>query len=127
MRILQQHSKPPAILAFSLFTNDDPRNVAQLVAAVRATASRVNACAVWATIVRPPVGGMSYAGVNRRLKQLARSDDLALGLQIADWAGAVASQPSLLSGDGVHATAQGYATMARLYNDAIRRCAGEEL
>jgi len=127
MRVLKRQSKPPAILAFSLFTNDDPRNVAQLEAAVRATATRSGACAVWATIVRLPFAGSSYTGVNRRLKQLARQEQLALGLQIADWAGAVARQPSLLAGDRVHATSQGYRTLARLHADAIRACAGEDL
>lgn len=127
LRILQRQSEPPAILAFTLFTNDDPRNVKALEAAVRASATRSGGCAVWGTIVRPPYQGTSYAGVNQRLKQLARQEQLALGLQIADWAGAVASEPSLLAGDGVHATPAGYATMARLYADAIRACAGEEL
>lgn len=127
MRILGQRSRPPAILAFSLFTNDDPRNVSQLEAAVRATATRAGGCAVWATIVRPPYSGTSYDGVNRRLAQLARQEQLALGLQIVDWAGAVSSDPSLLSGDGVHATPAGYATMAKLYAGAIRACAGEDL
>jgi lysophospholipase L1-like esterase len=39
----------------------------------------------------------------------------------------VARQPSLLARDHVHATGAGYATMAKLYADAIRACAGEEL
>lgn len=127
LRILDQRSKPPAILAFSLFTNDDPRNVSRLEAAVRATATRSGGCAVWATIVRPPYSGRSYARVNRRLGQLAQQEQLALGLQIVDWAGAVSSERSLLARDGVHATPGGYATMARMYAAAIRRCAGEGL
>lgn len=127
MRILQQHSKAPAILAFTLFTNDDPRNVSQLESAVRATATRSGGCAVWGTIVRPPYNGTSYDAANRKLKRLARQDELALGLQIADWAGAVASEPSLLAGDGVHATPAGFAAMAKLYADAIRACAGDRL
>ncbi|MDX6691514.1 MAG: hypothetical protein QOG15_2971 [Solirubrobacteraceae bacterium] len=127
MQILARQGSPPAILAFSLFTNDDPRNVSALVDAVRATATRSGGCAVWATIVRPPYLGVSYDAVNRKLKQLARQDTFALGLQVVDWAGAVQSEPSLLAGDGVHATPTGYATMARLYAGAIRACAGESL
>jgi len=96
MRILESRSKPPAILAFSLFTNDDPRNVAQLEAAVRATATRGNACAVWATIVRPPFAGTSYGFVlPKHILEASLKD--------------------------------GYATLARLYADAIRACAGEDL
>jgi hypothetical protein len=127
MQILQRQSDPPAILAFSLFTNDGPSNVAALVNAVRATATRSGGCAVWATIVRPPYQGQSYDAVNRKLKALARQDTFALGLQIVDWAAAVRSEPSLLAGDGVHATPAGYATRAKLYADAIRACAGESL
>lgn len=124
MRILARRSKPPAIVAFSLLTNDSPRGVRQLAAAVRGSAS-ADGCAVWATIARPPREATGYAAVNRRLKQLARQEQLALGLQVVDWAGAVARRPSLLARDGVHATATGYATRARLYAGAIRRCAGE--
>jgi hypothetical protein len=127
MQILQRTSDPPAILAFSLFTNDGPTNVGALVNAVRATATRSGGCAVWATIVRPPYQGKSYDDVNRKLRQLARQDTFALGLQVVDWAAAVKSEPSLLAGDGVHATPAGYATRARLYADAIRACAGESL
>ena len=54
MRILAEQVDAPAILAFSLFTNDGPTATGALEAAVRATAGRRGGCAVWATIVRPP-------------------------------------------------------------------------
>ncbi len=127
MQILQRQSDPPAILAFSLFTNDTPSSVGALEAAVRATATRAGGCAVWGTVVRPPYQGAPYDGVNRRLRQLAKQEQLALGLQIADWDAAVTGEPSLLAGDAVHATPSGYAVMAKLYADAIRACAGERL
>jgi hypothetical protein len=127
MKILAQRSSAPAIVAFSLFTNNDPRGSGQLEQAVRASAARPGGCAVWATIVAPPVNGVGYAAVNRMLGGLARESQLALSLQVVDWARAVAADHSLLAGDHVHGTAAGYATLARLYADAIRACAGEQL
>lgn len=124
MKILAQNKQAPAILAFSLFTNNSPRDVGDLETAVRATATRAGSCAVWATIVRPPYQGRSYDATNRMLEGLA-DEQLALGLRIVDWAGAVAADSSLLAGDRVHATPVGYATLARMYATAIRACAGE--
>ena len=65
----------PKILAFSLFTNDSPSNVAALEAAVRASVQRAGkgGCAIWATIARPAVRGVSYAAANARLNQLGPS------------------------------------------------------
>ena len=60
MQILAAQADAPAILAFSLFTNDDPGATAALERAVRATAAPPGGCAVWATIVRPPYNGVSY-------------------------------------------------------------------
>jgi hypothetical protein len=112
------------VLAFSLFTNDGPGNLGALEAAVRRSVARQGrtGCAVWATIVRPPLNGVSYAGANRLLASLAREHPGRLIL--ADWARAVASHPEWLAGDGVHATPAGYAGRARLFADAARACAG---
>ena len=124
MRILGAQGDAPAILAFSLFTNDDPRSTAALESAVRATATRDGGCAVWATVVRPPLNGVSYDAANTLLRKLGR--ELSPSLQIVDWNAAVAESPSLISsGDGVHATPQGYRTRAQLFARAIKACAGE--
>lgn len=123
MRILASSPDPPAILAFSLFTNDDPSATGALEQAVRATATRAGGCAVWATIVRPPYNGVSYDAANRVLETLAA--DPRLSLQIVDWSGLVARNPSYVGGDGVHATPAGYRARAQLYAAAIRACAGE--
>lgn len=124
LRVLRrQGSKAPAILAFSLLTNNSPRQAGELATAVRATATRSGGCAVWATIVRPAYDGMTYVATNRMLARLA-DGQLALGLRIVDWAGAVAADRSLLADDHVHATPAGYAMLARMYADAIRACAG---
>jgi len=125
MSILARRSRAPAILAFSLFTNDSPRQISELERAVRATATRSANCAVWATIVRPPLNGRGYDATNRMLRALADESQLALGLQIVDWARAVAADRSLLDRDGVHATPAGDAMFARMYAAAIRTCAGE--
>ena len=122
MGILAAEPDPPAILAFSLFTNDDPSATAALERAVRATASRPGGCAVWATIVRPPYNGVSYDAANRVLERLA--SDPQLRLRLVPWAEAVARSPSFVAGDGVHATPEGYRARAELYAQAIRSCAG---
>jgi hypothetical protein len=124
MRILGSQRQAPAILAFSLFTNDDPRRTGGLESAVRASASRPGGCAVWATIAAPPVKGVDYGAANQLLRTLATDPQLALSLQVVDWGSAVARSPSLVAGDGVHATPEGYRTRGRLYADAIRACAG---
>jgi hypothetical protein len=125
MRILGAEPGAPAILAMSLFTNDEPRNTAALEAAVRATATRPGGCAVWSTIVRPPYEGVSYAAANALLHRLARDPEVAPGLELVEWERAARQTPSLVSGDEVHASPQGYRTRALMYAEAIRACAGE--
>lgn len=112
------------ILAVSLFTNDDPRGVGRLEAAVRESVriAGPQACAVWATIVRPPVGGATYAAANARLEALAADRTLGADLRIVPWARQVAANPGWVAGDGVHATPEGYRARARLYADAVRSC-----
>jgi hypothetical protein len=108
-------------LAFSLFTNDDPTHVSQLDSAVRTSVQRAGprGCAIWATIVRPPVNGVSYAAANRRLNQLAGQLPT---LRVVPWAAAVASHPSWVGGDGVHATPDGYRQRAQMYASAAKSC-----
>lgn len=110
------------VLAFSLFTNNGPAQVDALEAAVRQSVVRLEpgACAIWATIVRPKVGGVSYRAANDRLEAL----ELELGgrLKIADWAGAVRRHPAWLRDDKVHATPTGYEHRARLYARAALTC-----
>ncbi len=111
----------PTVLAFSLFTNDSPSNVAGLESAVRTSLQRAgpNGCAVWATIRRPPFKGVSYAAANRMLKQLATQNPR---LRVVPWAETTAANPSWLGRDGVHATSTGYRARAQMYADAARSC-----
>jgi lysophospholipase L1-like esterase len=108
-------------LAFSLFTNDDPTHVSQLDSAVRTSVQRAGprGCAIWATIVRPPVNGVSYAAANKRLNQLANQLPT---LRVVPWAAAIAAHPSWVGSDGVHATPTGYRQRAQMYADAARSC-----
>jgi hypothetical protein len=126
MQILAAQRDPPAIIAFSLFTNDDPRATDALERAVRSTAGRRGGCVVWATIVRPPYQGVPYTAANELLDRLGSSPELALRLRIVDWRAAVADAPSYLAPDGVHGTPAGYRALGTLYAGAIRSCAGRD-
>ena len=108
-------------LAFSLFTNDDPRNVDGLEAAVRSSLDRLGArdCALWATIVRPKLAGVGYGAANARLHDLAAED---ARLRVVDWARAVRRHREWMRPDGVHPTPEGYLGRARLYARAAQRC-----
>jgi hypothetical protein len=114
------------VLAFSLFTNDSPGNVGALEAAVRQSVRRAGSggCAIWATIVRPPKGGVSYDAVNARLNALAGDPQLRGRLLIVPWAALTRSNPSFLGRDKVHATSAGFRERARLYAQAAESCAG---
>jgi hypothetical protein len=124
MGILSNTSIPSdgsTVLAVSLFTNDDPTHTSQLQAAVRQTLDRVgpNGCAVWATIARPPVNGVTYDAANSLLRRLARADSR---LRIVPWAEETAARPTLLGPDGVHPTPAGYQRRASLYAQAAQSC-----
>lgn len=109
------------VLAMSLFTNDDPTHTSALQAAVSRTLQVVGSrgCVIWATIVRPPVNGISYQAANALLERLATSDPHVV---IVPWAQQVAANPSLVGADGVHPTATGYQLRARLYARAAQSC-----
>ena len=120
-------TRPPArtVLAFSLFTNDAPADVDELDAAVRASVARLGPhdCALWATISRPAVHGISYRAANARLAQLALEPQLAGRLLVVPWAAEVARHHGWKAHDHVHATVAGYLARAQLYADAARSCA----
>ena len=119
MRAVEAIEGTPAVLAISLFTNDDPRHTSELAAAVRRSVQGQR-CVLWATIHRPPVAGVSYAAANRTLHRLAGE---LPALQIVAWAEQVAQHPGWIGPDHVHATATGWAARARLYATAASRCA----
>lgn len=109
---------PVSVLAFSLFTNDDPSNVAGFEAAVRETVDRGLApCVVWATIHSP---GGDFSAVNDELHALA--GEYGAKLQVVEWAQMVDDDPSLLAADGLHPSPAGALARARAYADAVKRC-----
>ncbi|HYP47536.1 MAG TPA: hypothetical protein VEQ61_02760, partial [Thermoleophilaceae bacterium] len=125
MDVLAQTPLPPgAVLALSLFTNNDPRDVPALEGAVRESVRRAGprGCAVWATIQRPRVGRVSYRSANRRLVALAGDPAFGGRLQIVRWAEAVKRRPGWLSRDKVHPTPSGRRARASLYGAAAARC-----
>jgi hypothetical protein len=122
MAIVRGMSERPPVLAISLFTNDSPGAVATLRAAVQETIDRQagHGCVVWATIVRPAVGGVTYARANQVLAQLAAANPAVM--KLVPWAQEVADHPEWLASDGVHATPAGYSARAQMYAEAARSC-----
>ncbi|MFL5869661.1 MAG: hypothetical protein ACJ75R_01155 [Solirubrobacterales bacterium] len=111
----------PAVIVFALGTNDDPRNVAGFsnsIHEVLQIAGKTR-CVVVPNIVRPPVGGATYAGYNNVIAAAARHHE---NFREADWAGLVARNRGWLAGDGVHVTATGYMARARLIAGQVERC-----
>lgn len=122
MGIVRGMSERPPVLAISLFTNDAPGAVDALRSAVRETITRQSGhgCVVWATIVRPAVGGVTYARANQALAGLAAEN--ASVMKLVPWAQEVAAHPEWLASDGVHATPAGYSARAQMYAQAARSC-----
>jgi hypothetical protein len=122
MGIIRTLASAPPVLAVSLFTNDGPGSVAALENAVRETITLQSGrgCVIWATIVRPPVGGQTYDNANAALARLAAANPGVM--RIVPWAAQVAAHPEWLAADGVHATPAGYAARAQLYAAAARTC-----
>ena len=111
----------PPVLMVSLGTNDDPSAVDTFAGYVQTVldAAGPSGCVVWPNIVRPPYNGVSYSGYNRALARLHATNP---NLRVVDWAGIVAANPSVLSGDGVHATPAGYAVLGRAIAQTARTC-----
>ena len=118
---MRKPSRRRVALAFSLFTNDDPSRAADLAAAVRRSLDGLprGSCALWATIARPKVAGVSYAEANRQLEAIAAEEP---GIVVVPWARAVKLHPEWLRKDRVHATPEGYRARAELYAEAARSC-----
>jgi hypothetical protein len=111
----------PRVIHVSLGTNDDPRQVKVFAGAIAEVmeVAGPRRCVVWANIVRPPVGGKSYAAYNRALTRESHS---RANLRIVNWARMVRRNPDWLSGDGVHVSAEGYRARAAAVARVVRRC-----
>ncbi|HEX8207786.1 MAG TPA: hypothetical protein VF587_17100 [Solirubrobacteraceae bacterium] len=110
-----------AVVAISLFTNDDPTRTDALAQAVRTSVKRAGprGCAVWATIARPPFNGRSYAAANAVLHRL--DAEIGRRLVVVPWA-EQAARNGWLGPDRVHGTPEGYRQRAAMYAQAARSC-----
>lgn len=119
--ILRNRGSLPSVIVFALGTNDDPNTVDSFRGAIKSVVNLAGRtrCVVVPNIVRPPVGGTSYAGYNNALASLAKEEK---NLRIADWAGLIARNRGWLAGDGSHVTATGYQARARLIANQVENC-----
>lgn len=111
----------PRVIHVSLGTNDDPGQTAAFRAAIGDVMEVAGSrrCVVWANIVRPPYGGVSYRGHNR---VLAQEDERRDNLRVLNWVRMVRRHPEWLADDGVHVSAAGYRARAKAVARAVRRC-----
>jgi LPXTG-motif cell wall-anchored protein len=119
--IIERQPSLPQALVVELGTNDSPDQSAQFAAAVRHVLALAgpNRCVVWVNIHRPPYNGISYAGFNRALDQIAAT---APNLAVVDWNGMVNSGQAQVAGDGVHSTPDGYRARAAAIAQALGGC-----
>jgi lysophospholipase L1-like esterase len=112
----------PRVIHVSLGTNDDPSQPEAFRTAIADVMSVAGErrCVVWANIVRPPYGGVSYRGYNR---VLAREDERRENLLVLGWVRMVRRHPEWLADDGVHVSADGYRARAKAVARLVRRCA----
>jgi len=119
--ILRRMGNLPPVIVMSLGTNDDPGATSTFRSAVRQTMKLVGreGCVVWPNIVRPPVGGNSYAGYNGIL---AEESKRRRNLRVVEWTRMVAKHPGWLAGDRVHVNAAGYQARAAAIAKQVKRC-----
>jgi hypothetical protein len=109
------------VVVMSLGTNDDPHATDDFRGAIRATMriAGPRRCVVWPNIVRPAVGGKTYAEYNAILARENRRWD---NLFVVDWVEMVRANPGWIYSDGVHPNATGYEARARAIARKTRAC-----
>lgn len=119
--IVRNRGGLPAVIVFALGTNNDSHQAGLFRSSVEAVLQIAGKtrCVVVPNIVRPPVGGASYAGFNQALAEVAKHHD---NLRVVDWAGLVNANRGWLAGDGVHVNATGYQARARAIAKQVERC-----
>jgi hypothetical protein len=112
-------SPSDTVIVFAMGTNDHPAYPEIMAGNLESVAQIAgDRCIVVPTIARPPVSGVSDAGINRVIRSFAASH---LNVEVVDWKAAVRAQPALLV-DDIHATPEGYALRASLIAQAVDTC-----
>ena len=119
-------SRLPRVVFVNLGTNGDPRATGLFLHSLRRVMriAGPRRCVVWASIVRPPVGGASYHRLNAILADQARR---RRNLLLFRWVRLARRHPSWFGPDHVHVTASGYQVRARAMARQIRACRKETL
>jgi hypothetical protein len=122
--IIDRQPSLPRTLVVELGTNDSPQAASRFAAYVRHVLALAGPtrCVVWVNIHRPPYRGVSYAGFNAALDQIAAT---APNLAVVDWNGMVRSGRAQVGRDGVHATAAGYQARAQAIAQALQGCSSQ--
>lgn len=122
--IIDSRPSLPHALVVELGTNDSPDATARFAGYVRHVVALAGPrrCVVWVNIHRPPYNGVSYAGYNRVLAQVAAGSP---NLAVVDWNGMVQSGQAAVAGDGVHATPDGYRARAAAIAQALAGCSSQ--
>jgi LPXTG-motif cell wall-anchored protein len=119
--IVDRQPSLPGSLVVELGTNDSPDQTARFAGYVRHVlqVAGTQRCVVWVNIHRPPYNGVSYAGFNSALDQIAATSP---NLAVVDWNGMVNSGRAKVGADGVHATPAGYQARAEAISQALQGC-----
>jgi lysophospholipase L1-like esterase len=123
--IIDRQPALPGSLVVELGTNDSPDQSARFAGYVRHVLALAgpSRCVVWVNVHRPPYNGVSYAGFNRALDQIAASSS---NLAVVDWNGMVDSGAADVAGDGVHSTPAGYEARAAAIAQALQGCSAQQ-
>ena len=116
LRALRRSLAP--VVVVSLGTNDAEGSEEEFRTLVDDAIAVVgpNRCLVWATVVRD---GAERTGFDRVLRAASAAHP---NVRLVEWASLVSDDPSLLAGDRVHGTPDGYARRAEETARAIRAC-----
>jgi hypothetical protein len=111
----------PRVIFVNLGTNDSPGAVGQFLTSLRRVmdVAGPTRCVVWADIVRPPVGGVSYSAINHALSVQAAGRRNLIKFK---WKKLANRHRGWFGPDGVHPTATGYQVRAKAMAHNIRVC-----